>query len=83
MSLKYSSSLCPDSKFQGHCGFYVSNYEMLPTDQLFLYNEIVQNQIWEEMPQNAHMAVKSVTLQLLKIFISVWYALAIFERCLI
>lgn len=88
LKIQYSSSLCPDSRFQGHHGFYVTNYEMLPTEESFhcctaeMYPH-VQNQIWEEMSQNACMPVKSVTLQLLKDFISVWHVLDIFERRLV
>lgn len=35
LKIQYSSSLCPDSRFQGHGGFYVTNYETLPTEQSF------------------------------------------------
>lgn len=88
LKIQYSSTLCPDSRFQGHHGFYATHYEMLPTEQPFhCYTEKmyphVQNQIWEEMSQNARMSMKSVTLQLQKIFISVWCVLTLFERWLI
>lgn len=58
LEIQYSSSLCPDSRLQGHRGFYVTNYEMLPTEQSFhccttkMYPH-AQNQKWEEMSQNA------------------------------